>query len=104
MPGGWSMHMGYTKQVVPMGEDRRKTWWMLAQLGRRLGLDVLEGIDIDTATDDDVLQKFAAAGRQPRITSYNVCYTKLLRYLWLRVGDEVVTTLARFDGVRFTVS
>jgi len=65
MPGGWSMHMGYTKQVVPMGEDRRKTWWMLAQLGRRLGLDVLEGIDIDTATDDDVLQKFAAAGRQP---------------------------------------
>ena len=65
MPGGWAQHMGYTKPVVPMAEDRRKTWWMFAQLGRRLGLEVLEGIDLDTAGDDDVLKAFAAAGRRP---------------------------------------
>lgn len=65
MPGGWSQHMGYTEQVVPMGKDRRKTWWMFAQLGRRLGFEVLDGIDPDTATDDDVLRRAAAAGRRP---------------------------------------
>ena len=65
MPGGWAQHMGYTKPVVPMGGDRRKTWWMFTQLGRRLGLEVLDGIDPDTATDDDVLKRAAAAGRRP---------------------------------------
>jgi anaerobic selenocysteine-containing dehydrogenase len=65
LPGGWSQHMAYTPQVVPMGADRRKTWWMLAQLGRRLGFEVMDGLDPDTATDDDVLTAFAASGRQP---------------------------------------
>lgn len=64
MVGGWSQHMGYAANVVPMGEDRRKTWWMFAQLGKRLGIEVIEGIDPDTATDDDVLKHFAASGRQ----------------------------------------
>jgi len=65
MVGGWSQHMAYAPQVIPTGGDRRKTWWMLAQLGRRLGIDVLDGIDPDAATDDDVLKHFAASGRQP---------------------------------------
>jgi anaerobic selenocysteine-containing dehydrogenase len=65
LPGGWSQHMAYTPQVVPMGADRRKTWWMFAQLGRRLGFEVMDGIDPDTATDDEVLTTFAASGRQP---------------------------------------
>jgi anaerobic selenocysteine-containing dehydrogenase len=65
MVGGWSQHMGYAPQVVPTGGDRRKTWWMLAQLGRRLGLDVIDGIDPDTATDEDVLKYFGATGRRP---------------------------------------
>jgi anaerobic selenocysteine-containing dehydrogenase len=65
LPGGWSQHMAYTEAVVPMGADRRKTWWMFTQLGRRLGFEVLEGIDPDTATDDEVLTRAAAAGRQP---------------------------------------
>ncbi len=65
MVGGWSQHMGYAPQVVPMGADRRKTWWMLAQLGRRLGIEVLDGLDPDTASDEGVLKHFAANGRQP---------------------------------------
>jgi hypothetical protein len=31
-------------------------WWSLGQLGRRLGADVFPELDVDTATDDDVLQ------------------------------------------------
>lgn len=65
LPGGWSQHMAYTPEVVPMGADRRKTWWMLAQLGRRLGFEVMDGIDPDTSTDDDVLMTVAATGRRP---------------------------------------
>jgi anaerobic selenocysteine-containing dehydrogenase len=65
MVGGWSQHMGYAPQVIPTGADRRKTWWMLAQLGRRLGIDVLDGIDPDVASDEDVLKHFAANGRRP---------------------------------------
>jgi anaerobic selenocysteine-containing dehydrogenase len=65
LPGGWSQHMAYTKQVVPIGEDRRQTWWMLSQLGRRLGFELWDGLDPDTATDDDVLMRAAATGRQP---------------------------------------
>ncbi|MBB4860428.1 anaerobic selenocysteine-containing dehydrogenase [Novosphingobium chloroacetimidivorans] len=65
LPGGWSQHMAYTAQVVPIGADRRKTWWMFAELGRRLGFGVMDGIDPDTSTDDDVLMAIAANGRQP---------------------------------------
>lgn len=65
LPGGWSQHMAYTPQILPMGANRRKTWWMLAQLGRRLGFEVPEGIDPDSASDDDVLMLAAANGRQP---------------------------------------
>ena len=65
LPGGWSQHMAYTSQVVPMGAERRKTWWMLAQLGRRLGFEVMDGIDPGTATDDEVLMAVAANGRRP---------------------------------------
>jgi anaerobic selenocysteine-containing dehydrogenase len=65
MVGGWSQHMGYAPQVVPTGGDRRKTWWMLAQLGERLGFEVIDGIDPDTATDEDVLKHFGATGRRP---------------------------------------
>ncbi|RYE69887.1 MAG: hypothetical protein EOP17_02295 [Rhizobiaceae bacterium] len=64
LPGGWSQHMAYTPAVVPMSAGRRKTWWMFAQLGRRLGFDVVDGINPDTASDDEVLAIFAKAGRQ----------------------------------------
>jgi anaerobic selenocysteine-containing dehydrogenase len=48
-----------------MGADRRKTWWLFDRLARRLGIDLIEGLDTDIAEDDDVLRYFAAAGRQP---------------------------------------
>jgi len=65
LPGGWSQHMAYTPAIVPLGEDRRQTWWMLAQLARRLGFELHDGLDPDTATDDQLLARIAANGRQP---------------------------------------
>jgi anaerobic selenocysteine-containing dehydrogenase len=65
LPGGWSQHMSYTPAIVPLGGDRRQTWWILAQLGRRLGFDVLDGIDPESSTDDEVLMTVAANGRRP---------------------------------------
>jgi anaerobic selenocysteine-containing dehydrogenase len=44
----------YTDAVVPPAAERRPVWWILGQLGRRLGLDVLDGLDPD-ATDGRAL-------------------------------------------------
>jgi anaerobic selenocysteine-containing dehydrogenase len=45
----------YTPALVQPGENRKPMWWLLMQLGRRLGHDLLPGVDPDTATDDDIL-------------------------------------------------
>ncbi len=38
-------------------------WWAYAELGRRIGIDVLGGLDPSTATDDDVLALSLATAR-----------------------------------------
>jgi anaerobic selenocysteine-containing dehydrogenase len=50
--------------VAPRGEAR-SYWWILAQLGKRMGLDFLPGVDPDTATDVEVVGRIAAGGRAP---------------------------------------
>jgi len=46
----------YAPAVVPPQADRRPSWWIIGQLARRLGHEVLPGkLDVDTATDDDLL-------------------------------------------------
>lgn len=46
----------YTPAVVAPAAERRPMWWPLAQLGRRLGIDVLPaGLDPDGCSDDDLL-------------------------------------------------
>ena len=47
--------------VEPVG-DRRSTWWVLAELGRRLGHDIAP-TDGEQATDDARLATIAAGGR-----------------------------------------
>jgi anaerobic selenocysteine-containing dehydrogenase len=53
----------YAPRVVAPGGSRKPMWWILAALGRRLGIDLLEGIDLDLATDDDVIARMAASSR-----------------------------------------
>jgi anaerobic selenocysteine-containing dehydrogenase len=50
----------YTPAVVRPGAERRPLWWSFAQLGARLGLDLVRGLDPDTCTDDDLLAGLAA--------------------------------------------
>jgi anaerobic selenocysteine-containing dehydrogenase len=48
--------MQYTPAVLPQHGGRRAGWWVLAQLGASLGIDVLpENADVDTLDDDAVL-------------------------------------------------
>ena len=47
--------------VVGPGAERRHAWWVFAQLGRRLGIDLLDGLDPDTATDETVIRQVAHA-------------------------------------------
>ena len=54
----------YTDAVVAPGARRRPTWWVMAQLGRRLGLDVLGGgLDPDACDDATLLARLAATSR-----------------------------------------
>jgi anaerobic selenocysteine-containing dehydrogenase len=54
----------YTPAVVPPAADRRPMWRAFAELGERLGLDVLpRGVTLDTATDDALLAQLAAKSR-----------------------------------------
>jgi anaerobic selenocysteine-containing dehydrogenase len=53
----------YAPAVVPRVEERRPMWWMLRELGRRLGVDVLEGLDVDADSDEQVIRHLTAYGR-----------------------------------------
>jgi anaerobic selenocysteine-containing dehydrogenase len=51
----------FTDAVVPIAAERRPAWWVYAQLGRRLGIDVLDGRDPDSCDDTDVLAMLVGA-------------------------------------------
>ena len=54
----------YVPALLAPGADRRPLWWICAQLGRRLGFDVLpSGLDPDQATDEDVLAAVVGVDR-----------------------------------------
>ncbi|MDH6246987.1 molybdopterin-dependent oxidoreductase [Mycobacterium sp. OTB74] len=53
----------YTPAVVAPVGDRRSMWWVFAELGRRMGLDMGTLGDPDTSTDDDVLAVLLAGAR-----------------------------------------
>jgi len=41
--------------VAPIGQ-RKAYWWVVGQLGKRMGLDFFPGLDLDTASDDAFLE------------------------------------------------
>ena len=53
----------YTPAVLATHAARRPSWWALAQLARRLGLDVLGGLDPDVCDDEALLRGVAAGSR-----------------------------------------
>jgi anaerobic selenocysteine-containing dehydrogenase len=59
-----TMSAQHTPPVVEPGPERRPSWWVFAQLGRRLGIDVLpDGLDPDECTDADLVR--ASVRRSP---------------------------------------
>jgi len=60
----------YTDAVVAPVAERRPVWWMLGQLGRRLDLDVLDGLDPDECDDRALLARVADAGRGDAATVF----------------------------------
>ena len=50
-----TMAAQYTPAMVAPVGGCKAYWWMFGQLGKRMGIDFFPGINIDTATDDDVL-------------------------------------------------
>ena len=60
-------------------------------------LDTLRTMEVSSLTPLDALNKLYMFQQRLRITSYNVCYTKLLRILYPQtVGEGIVT--AKYNG------
>jgi anaerobic selenocysteine-containing dehydrogenase len=49
--------------VVPPVGERRPLWWIIAQLGRRLGVDLTEGTDPDQLDDLEMVRRLLTRGR-----------------------------------------
>jgi anaerobic selenocysteine-containing dehydrogenase len=60
---GFLSHVAYCEQVLPAVGERRPTWWMIGQIGKRLGVDALDGLDPDAATGEELLARWQALGR-----------------------------------------
>ena len=46
----------YTPALLPLGAERKPLWWVVGSLARRLGLDVLDGLDPDATSDGELLE------------------------------------------------
>lgn len=77
--------------TMPLGEVR-SFWWIVAQIGKRIGIDFLPGIDPDLATDHDVLAQIAAGGRMPlaQLTDGHYAVAEGAVFGWIeRAADRV---------------
>jgi anaerobic selenocysteine-containing dehydrogenase len=77
----------YTPAVVPPAEDRQPLWRVLGQLAERMGLVVLpDGLDAQTATDDDLLAVVADRSRSSmaHITDVRVDVDERSLFGWVR--------------------
>jgi len=53
----------YAAPVVAPEAERRPMWWMLRELGARLGVEVLEGLRPEAGTDEEIIRHLAAHSR-----------------------------------------
>jgi anaerobic selenocysteine-containing dehydrogenase len=67
----------HTPAVVDAVGDRRSTWWVLAEIARRLGHDLAP----DAATDDTRLAGIAGSGRR--------AYDEIVASGWVETGHEL---------------
>jgi anaerobic selenocysteine-containing dehydrogenase len=82
----------FTPAMVEGRGEVRSYWWILTQLGKRMGLDFFPGVDPDVHTDADVVGMIAKGGRAPIDTSgeghYVVAQDRAFGWL-LKRADEL---------------
>jgi anaerobic selenocysteine-containing dehydrogenase len=77
----------FAPAVVPAVAERRPMWWILRELGRRLDVDVLEGLDPNASSDEQVIRHMTAHGRDGSdalIAAGSVGLTPPRLYGWVR--------------------
>lgn len=57
-----NLYNQYTPAILPRADGRPAMWHTLARIANELGLDVLDGADPDSVTDDDILFRVARRG------------------------------------------
>ena len=61
IPSAWAMA---SPAVIAPEAERKPTWWVAAQLGKRLGVDLFDGEDPDRLSDVELMRRALATGRQ----------------------------------------
>jgi anaerobic selenocysteine-containing dehydrogenase len=82
----------HTAAVVRPFAERRPMWWVFAQLGHRLGLQVLPpGIDLARATDEDVLDGLIGVDRLALLRGHPHGYVEEggIRWGWVVGTDQL---------------
>jgi anaerobic selenocysteine-containing dehydrogenase len=65
----------FSPAMVPPRGEVRSYWWILTELGRRMGMDFFPGVDPETMSDADVVSLIAQGGRAPIATGGEAGYT-----------------------------
>lgn len=82
--------MSFTDALVPPPPGVRSGWWVLAQIGKRLGCDFVFGIDPDTTSDEaflaHVLAESPVTVAELRRTGYMVGEQPIFGWFLDRVG------------------
>jgi len=105
------MSVQYTPPVIQPIGDRKGVWWVIGQLGKRMGIDFFPGLDIDTATDEVVVDYIVARSpenydglRDERIINREPVIGWLERYVDEKIGGwrlapaSLVAQLAAFEA------
>jgi anaerobic selenocysteine-containing dehydrogenase len=53
----------YIPAVVAPAGDRRPAWWVFSELGRRLGMDALGGMEVNNANGEAIVRRIASGCR-----------------------------------------
>jgi anaerobic selenocysteine-containing dehydrogenase len=59
------VHSAFAPALLPLPGDVRPSWWVWAQLGRRLGVDVLGGVPLEDCSDDALNSQVLSDAREP---------------------------------------
>jgi len=88
-----SLSVQYTPPMVQPIGDRKGVWWVIGQLGKRMGIEFFPDLDVDSATDETVIDYITSRSpsdlkglRENRMVNHEPVIGWLERYVDANIG------------------